>query len=90
MSVAEKPRPARAKSTHRPGRGRIFASVTEAIGDTPIVALRRLPALHEVKARPSPPHWRSASVPAWQERTSSSSCHPPPKRYLSTALFEDL
>ena len=50
MSLAEKPRPARAKWTHRPGRGRVFASVTEAIGDTPIVALRRLPELHEVKA----------------------------------------
>jgi cysteine synthase len=50
MSLAEKPRPARAKSTHRPGRGRVFASVTEAIGDTPIVQLRRLPELHDVKA----------------------------------------
>jgi cysteine synthase A len=33
-----------------PGRGRVFASVTEAIGDTPIVQLTRLPQLHRVKA----------------------------------------
>jgi cysteine synthase A len=39
------------KSSHRPGRGRVFASVTEAIGDTPIVALRRLPAMHDVGAK---------------------------------------
>ncbi|HUD89079.1 MAG TPA: cysteine synthase A [Xanthobacteraceae bacterium] len=32
------------------GRGRIFGSVTEAIGDTPIVQLRRLPEIHGVKA----------------------------------------
>jgi cysteine synthase len=35
---------------HRPGRGRVFDSITEAIGDTPIVRLRRLPDLHGVKA----------------------------------------
>jgi cysteine synthase A len=35
----------------RPGRGRVFASVTEAIGDTPIVQLTRLPQLHRVKAK---------------------------------------
>jgi cysteine synthase len=40
----------RAKSPHRPGRGRIYASVTEAIGDTPIVQLQRLPQAHGVKA----------------------------------------
>ena len=34
----------------RPGRGRVFNSITEAIGDTPIVRLRRLPDLHGVKA----------------------------------------
>jgi cysteine synthase A len=51
MSLAAKPRSAaRAKSIHRPGRGRVFASVTEAIGDTPIVRLRRLPEMHDVKA----------------------------------------
>jgi cysteine synthase len=50
MSVTERPRSARAKLTHRPGRGRVFASVAEAIGDTPIVELRRLPQMHDVKA----------------------------------------
>jgi cysteine synthase len=34
----------------RPGRGRVFDSITEAIGDTPIVRLRRLPDLHGVNA----------------------------------------
>ena len=35
----------------RPGRGRVFDSITEAIGDTPIVRLRRLPEQHGIKAR---------------------------------------
>src|SRR5438105_9768639 len=35
---------------HRPGRGRIFGSITDTIGDTPIVRLNRLPAKHGVKA----------------------------------------
>jgi len=34
----------------QPGRGRIFDSITEAIGDTPLVRLRRLPQLRKVKA----------------------------------------
>ncbi len=39
-----------AKSNRKPGRGRVFDSVTEAIGDTPIVRLGRLPEMHAVKA----------------------------------------
>src|ERR1700675_1128057 len=35
----------------RPGRGRVFDSITDAIGDTPIVRLRRLPDQHGLKAR---------------------------------------
>ncbi len=51
MSLATKRRTAaRAKPSHQSGRGRVFASVTEAIGDTPIVRLRRLPEIHDVKA----------------------------------------
>src|SRR5579883_523509 len=38
------------RETRRPGRGRVFNSITEAIGDTPIVRLSRLPAQHGVKA----------------------------------------
>jgi cysteine synthase A len=34
----------------RPGRGRIFASITETVGETPLVRLNRLPRLHGVKA----------------------------------------
>ena len=37
-------------TAHRPGRGRIFQSITDTIGDTPIVRLNRLPAMHGVKA----------------------------------------
>lgn len=36
--------------THKPGRGRIFASITETIGDTPIVRLDRLAKAEGVKA----------------------------------------
>jgi cysteine synthase len=39
-----------AKAKRRPGRGRVFQSITEAIGDTPIVRLNRLPHMHNVKA----------------------------------------
>src|SRR5215470_9418084 len=30
-------------AVHRPGRGRVFDSIVDAIGDTPIVKLRKLP-----------------------------------------------
>jgi cysteine synthase A len=43
-------KPAQPIEARRPGRGRVFNSITEAIGDTPIVRLRRLPDLHEIKA----------------------------------------
>ncbi len=36
---------------HLPGRGRIYASVTETIGDTPVVQLSRLPQLQDINAR---------------------------------------
>jgi cysteine synthase A len=42
--------PAQHAGIRRPGRGRVFDSITEAIGDTPIVRLRRLPDRHGVKA----------------------------------------
>ena len=34
----------------RPGRGRIFGSITETIGDTPLVRLNRLPQMRDIKA----------------------------------------
>jgi cysteine synthase len=34
----------------QPGRGRLYQSITETIGDTPIVRLNRLPKLHGAKA----------------------------------------
>ncbi len=40
-----------ASNQQRPGRGRIYSSITETIGDTPIVELTRLPQMHGVNAR---------------------------------------
>jgi cysteine synthase A len=39
-----------AEPAHRPGRGRLYDSITETIGDTPIVRLNRLPQKHGAKA----------------------------------------
>ena len=39
-----------ATQQRKPGRGRVFDSIVEAIGDTPIVRLVRLPQQHGVKA----------------------------------------
>src|SRR6185312_1585888 len=37
-------------AAHRPGRGRVFDSIVDAIGDTPVVRLRRLPQARGAKA----------------------------------------
>ena len=37
-------------SAHKPGRGRIYDSIVDAIGDTPIVKLHKLPQTHGVNA----------------------------------------
>jgi cysteine synthase A len=42
--------PRKSSVKREPGRGRIFNSITETIGDTPLVRLNRLPAMHGVKA----------------------------------------
>lgn len=39
-----------AGAAHQSGRGRIYDSIVEAFGDTPIVRLRRLPGMHGVNA----------------------------------------
>lgn len=39
------------KPRRSPGRGRIYASITEVIGDTPLVQLQHLPDIQGVKAR---------------------------------------
>ncbi len=44
---AQKP----AAPTAKPGRGRVYSSITETIGDTPLVQLNRLPAQRGAKAR---------------------------------------
>src|SRR5947208_10727351 len=48
----QRPAPHQAATTpeHRPGRGRIYDSITDTIGDTPIVRLDRIAALKEVRA----------------------------------------
>src|SRR5436190_6286969 len=35
---------------YRPGRGRVFSSITETIGDTPLVRMNRIPQQLDVKA----------------------------------------
>ena len=37
--------------SRRPGRGRIYGSITETIGDTPLVRLNRLPQMQGIKAQ---------------------------------------
>jgi cysteine synthase len=37
-------------AVHRPGRGKVFDSIVDAIGDTPTVRLRRLPSAHGANA----------------------------------------
>ncbi len=49
-NTASKPRPSKNSSARRPGRGCIFASITETIGDTPLVRLNRLPQMQGIKA----------------------------------------
>src|SRR2546422_9311542 len=39
-----------ASAVQRPGRGRVFDSIVDAIGDTPIVRLRKLPQAGGVNA----------------------------------------
>src|SRR5947208_16578098 len=48
----QRPAPHQAATTpeHRPGRGRIYDSITDTSGDTPIVRLDRIAALKEVRA----------------------------------------
>jgi cysteine synthase A len=51
MSLTEATSIKTQRTTPRPpGRGRIFGSIVEAIGDTPLVRLRRLPNMHGVNA----------------------------------------
>src|SRR5690349_18576669 len=47
MSAQAKPNP---KPAHVPGRGRIYDSITETIGDTPLVRMARMPKEAGVKA----------------------------------------
>ncbi|MDQ0349794.1 cysteine synthase A [Ancylobacter vacuolatus] len=43
--------PHTAATADKPGRGRVYSSITETIGNTPLVQLNRLPAERGVKAR---------------------------------------
>src|SRR5271165_7260445 len=42
--------PSPTSAAHRPGRGKVFDSIVDAIGDTPIVRLQKLPAANGVHA----------------------------------------
>lgn len=44
------PKPRLEKGAHAPGRGRIYDSITETIGDTPLVRMNRLPKEHGCRA----------------------------------------
>jgi cysteine synthase A len=48
--MAEAVRKLHPAPTKAPGRGRVYDSITETIGDTPLVRLNRLPAERDVKA----------------------------------------
>src|SRR5919197_565770 len=50
MAEALRKAPASPAAKGEPGRGRIFDSITETIGDTPLVRLSRLPEMKGVKA----------------------------------------
>jgi cysteine synthase len=39
------------RAVHQPGRGRVFDSIVEAIGDTHVVRLRKLPQAHGARAK---------------------------------------
>ncbi len=43
-------RPLNPPPSHRPGRGRVYDSIADAIGDTPLVRLNKLPQQQGVKA----------------------------------------
>ena len=44
------PEPSKSAANRKPGRGRVYNSIVETIGDTPLVKLHRLPQMHGVKA----------------------------------------
>ena len=44
------PETSKSAAKREPGRGRIYNSIVETIGDTPLVKLHRLPEMHGVKA----------------------------------------
>jgi cysteine synthase len=49
-SSSERHRADSQQSRHRPGRGRIFDSIADAVGDTPLVRMARMPQAAGVKA----------------------------------------
>jgi len=50
MAVTSTDPTRRKESAHKPGRGRIFNSITETIGDTPLVRMARMPKSAGVRA----------------------------------------
>jgi cysteine synthase len=50
QDAALKPQTHASSAAPRPGRGRVFDSITQTIGDTPIVRLNRLPPMRNIQA----------------------------------------
>ena len=50
MAISATPTASTSASSAAPGRGRIFDSITQTIGDTPLVRLNRLPQMQGIKA----------------------------------------
>jgi cysteine synthase len=50
LDITKTPNTADVMAARRPGRGRVYNSITETIGDTPLVRLNRLPQLKGAKA----------------------------------------
>ncbi len=58
--------------TRKPGRGRIYTSITETVGDTPLVRLDKLAKAHGVESEPFSPS-SSSSTRSLRSRTASAS-----------------
>ena len=59
----------KADAPHHAGRGRVFDSIVDTVGDTPIVRLRRLPQQHGVTRS----IWPSSILQPGRERQGSIS-----------------
>src|SRR6202171_1069771 len=59
-------------AAHCPGRGRVFDSIVDAVGDTPIVRLKKLPQAHGVHATILAKLKYSNPAGRWKNRTGAA------------------